>query len=159
MVELTEAFVNALCAAGVHAAAAMPPETAPRLKAPAVGVSAAELETSPGGFSAYLGVQDGQELYGLRLRARMQLDVLSPTALGAGGCRAALDSARAVLAAGVEGVSILSVTAHAPAYDSAPDRYARTGATTRWATASGQNWKPTAAAGCAPGPTPVTRRS
>ena len=121
MVELTEAFVNALCAAGVHAAAAMPPETAPRLKAPAVGVSAAELETSPGGFSAYLGVQDGQELYGLRLRARMQLDVLSPTALGAAACRAALDSARAVLAEGVEGVSILSVAAHAPAYDPVGD--------------------------------------
>ena len=85
MVELTEAFVNALCAAGVHAAAAMPPETAPRLKAPAVGVSAAELETSPGGFSAYLGVQDGQELYGLRLRARMQLDVLSLQELRAMG--------------------------------------------------------------------------
>ena len=66
MVELTEAFVGALTRAGVHAAAAMPPETAPRLKAPAVGVSAAEVETSPGGFSAYLGVQDGRELSGLR---------------------------------------------------------------------------------------------
>ena len=121
MVELTEAFVGALTRAGVHAAAAMPPEIAPRLKAPAVGVSAAELETSPGGFSAYLGVQDGQELYGLRLRARMQLDVLSPTALGAAACRAALDSARAVLAEGVEGVSILSVAAHAPAYDPVGD--------------------------------------
>ncbi len=121
MVELTEAFVGALQAAGVHARAAMPPETAPRLKAPAVGVGVAELEASPGGFSAYLGVQDGRELYGLRLRARMQLDVLSPAALGASACRAALDGARAVLTGGVEGVSILNVTAHAPAYDPVGD--------------------------------------
>lgn len=121
MVELTEAFVGALQAAGLHAASAMPPELAPRLKAAAVGVGAAELEASPGGFSAYLGMQDGQELYGLRVRARMQLDVLSPAALGAAACRTALDSAREALAAGVEGVSILAVTAHAPAYDPVGD--------------------------------------
>ena len=121
MVELTEAFVAALEAAGVHALAAMPPETAPRLKAAAVGVGVAELEASPGGFSAYLGVQEGRELYGLRLKAKMRLEVLSPASLGAAACRAALDSAREVLSGGVEGVSILAVSAQAPAYDPVGD--------------------------------------
>ena len=121
MVELTEAFVSALTQAGVHAAAAMPPELAPRLKSAAVGVGTAELEAAPGGFSAYLGVQDGRELYGLRVKARMQLDVLSPAALGAAACRTALDAVRAVLAGGVEGVTILNIAAHAPAYDPVGD--------------------------------------
>ena len=121
MVELTDAFVAALQSAGVHASAAMPPEPAPRLKAAAVGVGVAELEASPGGFSAYLGMQEGRELYGLRLRARMQVDVLSPASLGAAACRAALDSAREVLAGGVDGVSILAITAQAPAYDPVGD--------------------------------------
>ena len=121
MVELTEAFVSALQAAGVHVRAAMPPEPAPRLKAAAVGVGVAELEASPGGFSAYLGMQEGRELYGLRLRARMQMDVLSPAARGAEACRQALDRIREVLAGGVEGVSIQEITAHAPAYDPVGD--------------------------------------
>lgn len=126
MVELTEVFVSALTRAGLHAGAAMPPETAPRLKAAAVGVGVAELEASPGGFSAYLGMQEGRELYGLRLKARMRLDVLSPAALGAAACRAALDSARAVLARGVEGVSILDITTHAPVYDPVGDCFRAT---------------------------------
>lgn len=121
MVELTQAFLDALTGAGIHARAAKGTERSPRLEASAVAVSVAELTQSPGGFSAYLGVQDGQELYGMRVQAKMRLDVLSPVQMGAGECRRALDEACAVLAQGVPGVSITGIVSHAPDYDRVGD--------------------------------------
>ena len=124
MVELTEAFLAALTNGGIHAMAARGSNLSPRLKQSAVAVSVETLDSVPGGFSAYLGIQDGQELYGMRLNARMRLDVLSPTKLGAEECRRALDSAAAVLSRGVEGVSICQILTHAPEYDPVGDCFA-----------------------------------
>ena len=121
MVELTEAFVSALTAADIHAAAAKPAALSPRLKQSAVAVGVTALESTPGGFSAYLGIRDGQELYGMRIRATVRVDVLSPTSMGAQECRRALDLVRAALEQGVEGVSILALNAHAPEYDPTED--------------------------------------
>lgn len=121
MVELTDAFVRALTAAQIHARSARPALPNPRLKQSAVAVDVEKLESAPGGFSAYLGVHDGHELFGARLCATVRLDVLSPVQLGAGECRLAQDRAREVLAQGVEGVSILAVTARAPEYDPVGD--------------------------------------
>ena len=121
MVELTTAFLTALQAAGIHARAAKSAELSPRLEGSAVAVSVAELTLDPGGFCDYLGIHEGQELYGRRLRAKMRLDVLSPTAQGAGACRTAVDAACAVLAGGIEGVSITAITSRAPAYDKVGD--------------------------------------
>ncbi len=124
MVELTEAFVNALHAGGVHAAAARPASVSPRLKQAAVAVGVEKLDSAPGGLGAYLGVHAGRELYGMRLRATVRMDVLSPAAQGAGACRAALDRVCAVLEAGVAGVSILSLVGHGPEYDPTGDCFA-----------------------------------
>lgn len=124
MVELTEAFRATLADAGIHVRAAREAGLHPRLKHSAVAVSVAQLRTSPGGFSAYLGIRDGQELYGLRLQAQLRLDVLSPVGLGAAGCRTAVDAACAALAGGVEGVSISSVVSYDPAYDKVIDCFA-----------------------------------
>lgn len=121
MVELTQAFVDALTGAGIHTRAAKGTEHNPRLKASAVAVSVEELAENPGGFSAYLGVQDGQELYGMRVQAKMRLDVLSPVQMGAAECRRALDEVCAVLAQGVPGVSITGIVSHAPDYDRVGD--------------------------------------
>lgn len=121
MVELIEAVVSALTAAGLHAAAAMPAALSPRLKTPAIAVGVEEMETAPGGFSSYLGIQDGQAVYGLRVSGKLRLEVLSPTADGAGKCREAMDAAAAVLAQGVEGVGIYNLTAFAPEYSRADD--------------------------------------
>ncbi len=121
MVELTEAFVNALCAGQIHAAAARPAALSPRLKHPAVAVGVEKLDSAPGGLGAYLGMDDGQELYGMRLCATVRLDVLSPTVSGAGACRAELDRVCDVLGQGVAGVSILSLIAHGPEYDPVDD--------------------------------------
>lgn len=121
MVELTQAFLDALTGAGLHARAAKGTERSPRLAASAVAISVAELTQSPGGFSSYLGVQDGQELYGMRVQAKMRLDVLSPVQMGAGECRRALDETCAVLAQGVPGVSITGIVSHAPEYDRVGD--------------------------------------
>ena len=123
MVELTEAFLDALTAADLHAMAAKGAGLHPRLAQSAVAVSVAELKSTPGGFSAYLGIHNGQELYGMRLLAKMQLDVLSPVGLGADECRTALDAVSEVLAQGVEGVSISQITAYAPEYDRAGDYF------------------------------------
>ncbi len=121
MVELTEAFVLALTAADIRAVAARPASLSPRLKQSAVAVGVQDLESAPGGFSAYLGVQGGSELYGMRLHATVRLDALSPTAMGAQACRSELDRVRAALEQGVEGVSILALTAHEPEYDPVED--------------------------------------
>lgn len=121
MVELTQAFLSALTGAGIHAMAAREPNLSPRLKQSAVAVSVEQLDAVPGGFCAYLGIHEGQELYGMRLNARMRLDVLSPTKMGAGECRRALDQASGVLSQGVEGVSISQIVTHAPAYDPVGD--------------------------------------
>ena len=121
MVELIETVVSALTAAGLHAAAAMPAAISPRLQMPAIAVGMEEMETAPGGFSSYLGMQDGQPVYGLRLTGKLRLEVLSPTADGAGKCREAMDAAAAVLAEGVEGVGIYNLTAFEPEYERAAD--------------------------------------
>ena len=121
MVELTDAFVSTLTAAQIRAVAAKPAALSPRLKQCAAAVGVAELESAPGGFSAYLGIRDGQELYGTRIRASVRVDVLSPTSMGAQACRGELDRVRAVLEQGVEGVSILALTARAPEYDPTED--------------------------------------
>ena len=55
MVELTQAFVTALTAAGIHAVAARPAAVSPRLKRCAVAVGVDKLERTPGGLGAYLG--------------------------------------------------------------------------------------------------------
>lgn len=86
-----------------------------------MAVETQELDTSPGGFSSYLGMQDGKELYGMRLQAKMRLNVQSPTKAGAGECRSAMDLAAGVLAQGVEGVSIGRILSHAPEYDPVED--------------------------------------
>ena len=121
MVELTNAFLAALTKGGIHAALAREAKPAPRLKHSAVAVETQELDTSPGGFSSYLGMQDGKELYGMRLQAKLRLNVQSPTKLGAGECRRAMDLAAGVLAQGVEGVSIGRILSHAPEYDPVED--------------------------------------
>lgn len=121
MVELIEAVVSALTAAGLHASAAMPAVLSPRLHSPAIAVGVEELESAPGGFSSYLGMQDGHPVYGLRLHGKLRLDVLSPTAAGAAQCREAMDDAASVLAEGVESVSIYNLTAFEPEYDRADD--------------------------------------
>ena len=124
MVELTEAFVAALTAAQIHARSARPAELAPRLKHSAVAVGVKTLESTPGGFSAYLGIQDGREVYGMRLKATVSLDVMSPTATGAEACRREADRVSDVLLRGVVGVSIRSLIAHDPAYDPTEDCFA-----------------------------------
>ena len=124
MVELTEAFLAALKRGGLHARPAREAGLSPRLKASAVAVETQELDSSPGGFSSYLGLQDGKELYGMRLQAKMRLDVRSPTKLGAGECRRAMDLAAGVLAQGVDGVSIDRLLSHAPEYDPVEDCFA-----------------------------------
>ena len=121
MVELTEAFVSALTSAQIRALAARPAALSPRLKQSAVAVGVEALESAPGGFSAYLGIREGRELYGMRLHATIRMDVLSPTAQGAQACRSELDRVRAALEQGVEGVSLLSLTAHEPEYDPTED--------------------------------------
>ncbi|MBE6932483.1 MAG: hypothetical protein E7464_03755 [Ruminococcaceae bacterium] len=124
MVELTDAFLAALTRGGLHARSAREAGISPRLKGSAVAVETQELDTSPGGFSSYLGLQDGKELYGMRLQAKMRLDVRSPVKLGAGECRNTMDLAAGVLAQGVEGVSIGRILAHAPEYDPVEDCFA-----------------------------------
>ena len=124
MVELTQAFLAALTEGGLHAAAARGAELSPRLKHSAVAVETEQRDAAPGGFSSYLGISDGQELYGMRLNAKMRLDVLSPTKLGAAECRKAMDLAAGVLAQGVEGVSICQIVSHAPEYDPVGDCFA-----------------------------------
>ena len=124
MVELTQAFVTALSAAGIHAVAARPAAVSPRLKRCAVAVGVDKLERTPGGLGAYLGIQDGRELYGMRQRATVQLDVLGPASAGAAGCRAELDRVGQALEQGVEGVGILSITAREPEYDPVGDCFA-----------------------------------
>ncbi len=119
MVELIETVVSALTAAGLHAAAAKPATFSPRLQSPAIAVSVEEMETAPGGFSAYLGMQDGRPIYGLRLHGTLRLDVLSPTGEGAEMCREAMDAAAAVLAA--SGIGIYNLSAFAPEYDRTDD--------------------------------------
>ena len=121
MVELIDAFVGALTAAEVRAVAAKPATLSPRLKQFAVAVTVENAESAPGGFGAYLGIHEGQELYGARLCATVRLDVLGPTASGAGACRAELDRVRTVLEQGVPGISILSMSVHAPEYDPVGD--------------------------------------
>ncbi len=121
MVELIQAVVSALTAAQLHAAAAMPAAPSPRLQSPAIAVGVEEVEVAPGGFSAYLGMQDGQAIYGLRLTGKLRLDVLSPAGEGAARCRQAMDAAAAVLAEGVEGVGISNLMAFEPEYDRADD--------------------------------------
>ncbi len=123
MVELTEAFCSALTQAGIPACSAKGPDLSPRLKESAVAVSVKELAHSPGGFSAYLGIHEGQELYGMRLNARMLLEILSPVHMGAAECRACLDRVSVALAQGVEGVSILEIVTHAPEYDPVGDYF------------------------------------
>ena len=124
MVELTQAFVGALAAADIPVIAARPAAMSPRLKNPAVAVGVAQLERAPGGFSAYLGRTGDGELYGMRLRATVRLDVLSPTSAGASACRAALDGVCAVLEQGVAEVSILSLNVREPEYDPVGDCFA-----------------------------------
>lgn len=124
MVELTQAFVTALTQGGLHADCAREAELAPRLKHSAVAVEAAEVNVAPGGLSSYLGMQDGQELYGMRITAKMRLTVQSPTKTGAGECRKAMDLATGVLTRGVEGVSIGKILCHAPEYDPVEDCFA-----------------------------------
>jgi len=126
VVELTEAFTAALTKGGLHASCAREAGLAPRLKHSAVAVEAAEVDAAPGGFSSYLGIQDGQELYGMRLTAKMHLLVRSPTKMGAGECRKTMDLAAGVLAQGVEGVSIGRLLSHAPEYDPVEDCFAGT---------------------------------
>lgn len=121
MVDLTQAFVTALQSAQIHAAPAKRAVKSPRLGQCAVAVSVPELNAAPGGFSSYLGMQDGQELYGMHLKAVVHLDVLSPVGLGAGECRSAVDAACTALSAGVDGVSITSVVSHEPDYDKTGD--------------------------------------
>ena len=121
MVELTQAFVTALTAEGIHAAAARPAALSPRLKHSAVAVGVEKLESAPGGMGAYLGVHEGRELYGMSRRATVRMDVLGPAGAGAAGCRAALDRVCQVLEQGVGGVGILGLTAHAPEYDPVGD--------------------------------------
>lgn len=121
MVELTNAFLAALTRSGIHASLAREAKLSPRLKHSAVAVETQELDTSPGGFSSYLGMQDGKELYGMRLQATMRLTVQSPTKPGAEECRKAMDLAAGVLAQGVEGVSIGRILFHAPEYDPVED--------------------------------------
>lgn len=126
MVELTDAFVAALTKGGLHAKCAREAGLSPRLKGSAVAVEAAEVDAAPGGFSSYLGLHDGQELYGMRLTAKMRLDVRSPTKQGAGECRKAMDLAAGVLAQGVEGVSIGRILCRAPEYDPVEDCFGGT---------------------------------
>ena len=126
MVELTDAFLAALSKGGMHACSAREAGLSPQLKHSAVAVEAAEVDAAPGGFSAYLGMQDGQELYGMRLQAKMQLVARSPTKLGAAECRKTMELAAGVLAQGVAGVSICRILSHAPEYDPVDDCFSGT---------------------------------
>ncbi len=121
MAELTQAFLEVLQAQGLRAMAARPATLSPRLREGAIAVSVAELETSPGGFSSYLGIYEGKELYGLRLKARVLLEILSPTAMGAGEGRRLLDLALSALSQGVPGVCLGQILTQAPAYDPVED--------------------------------------
>ena len=71
------------------------------------------METAP---KTYLGLYQGQEIYGSRTAAEVGLCVLSPAELGAGACRSAMDSVLEALAEGIPGISLLSLTTEAPVY-------------------------------------------
>ena len=113
MDELIDAFIGLLTAGGIHAVGAMPGELAPHLTGSAVAVEVRRMDASP---KTYLGLRQGQELYGRHIQGEVNLCVLSPASSGAGACRSAMDQVLALLADGIPGLSLLSLTAEAPVY-------------------------------------------
>lgn len=119
---MIQAVVQALTAAGIHAAAALPVQVLPHLEAPAVAVGLQSAQASACALYDYLGVETGEdgswrEIYGRRLEATLSLEVYCPAALGGAGARAAAEAVAQVLLDGVEGLRLGTFTVGACAYD------------------------------------------
>ncbi len=121
MEQLIQAMVRALTQAGVHAVAALPNQVMPRFQSAAVAVSISDADCRSAAVYHYLGLLDGEELYGRQLTARLRLDVYAPVALGGQGARAEATRVADILLAGIPGVNVGEIHVDACAYDAQCD--------------------------------------
>lgn len=121
MDELTGRLAEAIAQAGIPVQPALPPEVFPRTDAPFATVRLAEAEAADAGLYRYLGVQDGQEQYGCRMRLSLHCDIYSPPELGGAACTQTAARIAALLLRGIKGLSITGFTVGPCGYSAEAD--------------------------------------
>lgn len=98
--QVRAAAVTRLKECGVEAVKGMEPEARLCLTGPAAAVSLSGVRCAPGGFQDYLGVKNGDELYGRRMELTLTLDLYAPRSGGESACREAFAILAEALACG-----------------------------------------------------------
>lgn len=106
MERLTERMIAGLNTAGIKAVPAMPKEKMPLLREAVAAVRIAEVQCKESGFLQYLGLRDGQELYGRALDASLQLELFTPEGRGSSYARQALSLVLNALLSGIVGLEL-----------------------------------------------------
>lgn len=115
MERLIRAMTTELQRSGIRAQAALPKQNMPLLRSPmtAVGLQTVQCD----GAKQYLGIRNGQELYGKRIEATLQIDVYSPEAAGGSAAREAVSQVLDVLIGGLEDVEITQLSVQKCEYE------------------------------------------
>lgn len=124
MLEVINAVVTALQAAGYTAAAALPAE---EYENPASAQVAVGLEKACRSPASYLGPDaSGLERYGQTVSARLYADIYSPLSQGGSACTQTADGVCQTLLEGVPGLTVTQVEAGRCRYDRDADCFVET---------------------------------
>lgn len=90
----------------------MEPEARLRPAGPVAAVSLSGVRCAPGGFQDYLGMKNGDELYGRRMELTLALDLYAPRSGGESACQAAFTAlAEALVCGDLAGLPAEEITA------------------------------------------------
>lgn len=110
---LRQSAVELLREQGLHAVAAMEPDSRRRWDGPVAAVSLSKMVCAPGGFRDYLGMRDNadtgnqEELYGRAVEITLGLDVYAPREGGESACQQGVClMAEALTCHGVGGLTV-----------------------------------------------------
>ena len=96
---------------GIPAVMGMEPGERKRFSGAAAAVSLAKVNCAAGGFQDYLGVKNGDELYGRAVELTLALDLYAPRDGGESACQEAFARmAEALACRGIAGLTVTEVT-------------------------------------------------
>lgn len=120
---LRRSAVELLEGCGLHAVAAMEPDSRKRWTEPVVAVALNKVTCAAGGFRNYLGLKTDEatgavsELYGRAVELTLALDIYAPRSGGESACRETLDAmTEAVMCRGIGGLTALELEAGSVAF-------------------------------------------
>lgn len=96
---------------GVPAVAGMEPAARVRQSGPVAAVSLSRVVCAAGGFQDYLGVKDGDELYGRAVELTLSLDLYAPRDGGESACQTAFAALAEALTCGdLAGLTVTEIS-------------------------------------------------